>query len=104
MNFGLNLWNKVLGRMFGFFVMLIMTLSEHPWIINMIVISIVRYNNLIEKKYQKIFSSFSANFWSQAEWKRSRAEPIRAENPSAQAMAQASSAQTHHYCLTINDE
>ena len=34
MNFGLNLWNKVFGRMFGFIMMLIMTLSGHPWIIN----------------------------------------------------------------------
>ena len=29
--------------------------------------------------------------------KRSRAEPRRAENPSARAMARASSARTHHY-------
>ena len=33
MNFGLNLWNKVFCRMFGLIVMLIMTLSGHPWLI-----------------------------------------------------------------------
>ena len=34
-----------------------------------------------------------------AEGKRSQAESSRAENPSAQAMARASSARTHHYYL-----
>ena len=34
MNFGLNLWNKVFCRMFGLIVILFMTLSGHPWIIN----------------------------------------------------------------------
>ena len=57
MNFGLNLWNKVFGRMFGFIVMLIMTLSGHPWIIN-------KMRNLQEqvKKvfcYQKFCSDLS---------------------------------------------
>ena len=33
--------------------------------------------------------------------KRSRAEPSRAENPSARAMARASSARAHHYYLGI---
>ena len=42
MNFGLNLWNKVFGRMFGLTVMLTMTLSGHSWIINKI-----RYTNHI---------------------------------------------------------
>ena len=39
--------------------------------------------------YQKKFSSISAGFLFHAEWKRSQAKPGRAENPSAQAMAQA---------------
>ena len=33
--------------------------------------------------------------------KRSRAEPSQAENPSARALARASSARTHHYHLEI---
>ena len=46
-----------------------------------------------------------------AETKRSRAEPSRAENLSARAMARASSARAHHYlpglqvaCLTVNGQ
>ena len=46
----------------------------------------------IKMIYQKIFSSISAGFLFHAEWKRSQAKPSRAENPSDQAMAQASSA------------
>ena len=50
MNFGLNLWNKVFGRMFGFIVILFMTPSGHPWIINEI------QSNLFFCKFLDCFS------------------------------------------------
>ena len=46
---------------------------------------------------KKSFSSWKKQF--RAEGKRPRAEPSRAENPSARAMARASSARIHHYCV-----
>ena len=42
------------------------------------------------------FSDFRAEKKIRADGKRSRAKPSRAENTSAQAMARASSARTHH--------
>ena len=42
------------------------------------------------------FSDFRAEKKVRADSKRSRAEPSRAENPSARATAQASSARGHH--------
>ena len=48
----------------------------------------------IRKKTQ--FFNFRAEIFFRAERKRPRAEPSQAENPSARAMARASSARTHH--------
>jgi hypothetical protein len=45
----------------------------------------------------KILARFRPIFDFELKGKRSRAEPSRAENPSARALAQASSARTHHY-------
>ena len=53
MNFGLNLRNRVFGRMFGFIVILFMTPSGHSWIINKIRIpigkKILGFRNIQEK-------------------------------------------------------
>ena len=50
---------------------------------------------------QKMRIKISARFWPifdfELKGKRSRAELSRAENPSARAVARASSARTHHY-------
>ena len=54
---------------------------------------------IYEKKNQnqnQNFSSFRPIFDFELNGKRSRAEPSRAENLSARAMARASSARTHH--------
>ena len=54
-----------------------------------------------KKNQNQNFSSFRPIFDFELNGKRSRAEPSRAENLSAPAMARASSARTHHYCLAI---
>ena len=52
---------------------------------------------IIQKNEIKILARFRPIFGSELNEKRSRAEPSQAENPSAQAMAQASLARAHHY-------
>ena len=47
----------------------------------------------------KISARFRPIFDFKLKWKRPRAEPSWAENPSVRAMARASSARTHHYKL-----
>ena len=51
----------------------------------------------MEKNKKK--ARFRPIFDFELKGKRSRAEPSRAENPSARAMARASSARTHHYYI-----
>ena len=49
----------------------------------------------------KISARFKQIFDFELNGKRSRADPSRAENPSARAMARASSARAHHYQVVI---
>ena len=50
-------------------------------------------------KIEKKSARFRPIFDFELKGKRSRAEPSQAENPSARALARASSARTHHYYL-----
>ena len=56
---------------------------------------------IIQNNEIKILARFWPIFGFELSEKRSRAEPSRAENPSARALARASSARTHHYNLSI---
>ena len=60
----------------------------------------LRFSYINEKKITiKISACFRPIFDFKLKEKRSRAELSRAENPSAQALAWASSARTHHYYI-----
>ena len=52
---------------------------------------------MYSKNEIQILARFGPIFDFELNEKRSRAEPSRAENPSARAMARASSARGHHY-------